>query len=147
MFFSPFASLINREKLCVNREKSAPRIHHIFSPLVFHRLRPLEHLGHVSMRFCVVFGSGSRQHPLCGTPLRLFQKWESGARCPLCNARSRPRPRNLVQCSCIGSIAPAVWQTYQGEWGVATAIGQDEAHMHGVRDTPKRAFHARDCLL
>ena len=32
-------SLINREKLCVNREKSAPKIHH-FSPLVFHRLRP-----------------------------------------------------------------------------------------------------------
>ena len=39
-FFSPLMSLINREKLCVNREKSAPKIHHIFSPLVFHRLRP-----------------------------------------------------------------------------------------------------------
>ena len=25
MFFSPCASLINREKLCVNREKSAPK--------------------------------------------------------------------------------------------------------------------------
>ena len=42
MFFSPFASLINREKLCVNREKLAPEIHHIFSLLVFHRLRPLD---------------------------------------------------------------------------------------------------------
>ena len=30
MFFSPFMSLINREKLCVNREKSAPKIHHFF---------------------------------------------------------------------------------------------------------------------
>ena len=36
MFFSPFTSLINREKLCVNR------IHNIFSPLVFHRLRLLD---------------------------------------------------------------------------------------------------------
>ena len=34
-------SLINRGKLCVNREKSAPKIHH-FSPLVFHRLRLLD---------------------------------------------------------------------------------------------------------
>ena len=42
MFFSPFMSLANREKLCVNREKSAPQIHHIFSPLVFHRLRLLD---------------------------------------------------------------------------------------------------------
>ena len=30
-FFSPFMSLINREKLCVNREKSAPKIHHFFT--------------------------------------------------------------------------------------------------------------------
>ena len=29
-FFSPSMSLINREKLCVNREKSAPKIHHFF---------------------------------------------------------------------------------------------------------------------
>ena len=29
--FSPFMSLINREKLCVNREKSAPKIHHFFT--------------------------------------------------------------------------------------------------------------------
>ena len=41
MFFSPFMSLINRERLCVNREKSAPK-NSIFSPLVFHRLRLLE---------------------------------------------------------------------------------------------------------
>ena len=47
MFFSPFInfmSLINREKLCVNREKSAPKIHHS-SPLVFHRLRPHDQWG------------------------------------------------------------------------------------------------------
>ena len=31
MFFSPFMSLIDREKLCVNREKSAPKIHHFFT--------------------------------------------------------------------------------------------------------------------
>ena len=30
-FFSPFMSLINREKLCANREKSAPKIHHFFT--------------------------------------------------------------------------------------------------------------------
>ena len=30
-FFSPFMCLINREKLCVNREKSAPKIHHFFT--------------------------------------------------------------------------------------------------------------------
>ena len=30
-FFSPFMSLINREKLCVNREKSVPKIHHFFT--------------------------------------------------------------------------------------------------------------------
>ena len=30
-FFSPFTSLISREKLCVNRKKSAPRIHHFFT--------------------------------------------------------------------------------------------------------------------
>ena len=40
-FLSPFMSLIDREKLCVNREKSAPKIHH-FSSLVFHRLRLLD---------------------------------------------------------------------------------------------------------
>ena len=33
-------SLTNREKLCANREKIGTQIHHIFSPLVFHRLRP-----------------------------------------------------------------------------------------------------------
>ena len=41
VFFSPFMSLISREKLCVNLEKSAPKIH-FFSPLVFHRLRLLD---------------------------------------------------------------------------------------------------------
>ena len=32
MFFcSPFMSLINRENLCVNREKSGPKIRHFFT--------------------------------------------------------------------------------------------------------------------
>ena len=34
-FFSPFMSLINREKLSVNREKSAPKIHHFFTVSFF----------------------------------------------------------------------------------------------------------------
>ena len=38
IFFSPFMSLINREKLCVNRENRHQKST-IFSPLVFHRLR------------------------------------------------------------------------------------------------------------
>ena len=50
MFFSPFMSLINREKLCVNREKSAPKIHHFFA-VSFHRLRPHE-------KFWSVYGKG-----------------------------------------------------------------------------------------
>ena len=33
-------SLINREKLCVNREKIGAKNPPFFSPLVFHRLRP-----------------------------------------------------------------------------------------------------------
>ena len=41
-FFSPFMSLINREKLCVNREKNWHQKSTIFSPLVLHRLRLLE---------------------------------------------------------------------------------------------------------
>ena len=40
MFFSPFASLINREKICANREKIGTQKATIFSPLVFHRFRP-----------------------------------------------------------------------------------------------------------
>ena len=35
MFFSPFASLINREKLCVSREKIGTQKATIFSPLFF----------------------------------------------------------------------------------------------------------------
>ena len=42
MFFSRFTSLINREKLCVNREKDRHQKSTIFSSLVFHRLRPVE---------------------------------------------------------------------------------------------------------
>ena len=44
VFISPFMSLINREKLCVNREKIGQKST-IFSPLVFHRLRLLEQAG------------------------------------------------------------------------------------------------------
>ena len=40
--FSPFTSLINREKLCVNREKDRHQKSTIFSSLVFHRLRPVD---------------------------------------------------------------------------------------------------------
>ena len=41
MFFSPFMSLINREKLCVNRENRHQKSNS-FSSLAFHRLRLLE---------------------------------------------------------------------------------------------------------
>ena len=41
-FFSPFTSLINREKLCVNRDKDRHQKSTIFSSFVFHRLRPVD---------------------------------------------------------------------------------------------------------
>ena len=43
-------SLINREKLCVNREKSRHQKSTIFSPLVFHRLRPHESWSRLSLK-------------------------------------------------------------------------------------------------
>ena len=41
-FFSPFAFPLNREKLCINREKIGTKKATIFLPLVFHRLRLLD---------------------------------------------------------------------------------------------------------
>ena len=40
ILFTPFMSLINREKICVNREKIGTKNSPFFSPLAFHRLRP-----------------------------------------------------------------------------------------------------------
>ena len=42
-------SLINREKLCVNREKSAPKIHHFFT-VSFSRLRLLDMLAYIMLK-------------------------------------------------------------------------------------------------
>ena len=42
MFFHRLCPFINREKLCVNREKIGTKNPPFFSPLVFHRLRPHE---------------------------------------------------------------------------------------------------------
>ena len=96
IFFSPFMSLINHEKLCVNREKDRHQKSTVFSPLVFHRLRP--HVDGLSSFLKILENSPSRKGPLRGSwPVLPVQTFSLSSK--------RKAPENAEICSAEDSHA------------------------------------------